>query len=153
MDAQSNASLNVIDLLTSEHHALARRIGEFLSLRPDRRDPQMLNALCAALKIHMMGEAEIFYPKFLHATHDGLTYLCASINHESLKMAVGDIEGAQPGGPEFAAQVRELYMLFAHHASDAEKPGGLFEVARHSVLDGEAVGRAILNRKRELEEA
>ena len=102
--------------------------------------------------MHIIAEAEIFYPEFLHATHDTLSHLCASIHDEGVKNIINEVENADPEDLEFSARVHELYVLFAHHAKDAEKPSGIFDVAKHSGPDRHEVGRAILTRKRELED-
>jgi hypothetical protein len=143
-------NIDVIDILKSEHQELVQRFGELFAQPRDDHYLKGIDALCTALKIHMNAESEIFYPKFLRATHDALTHLCASLNLENVKVAIDDIEHTGPGDVQYAQRVHELYTLFAHHARDAEKPGGLFEVARHSTLDGAEVGRAVLLREREL---
>ncbi|HEV7610649.1 MAG TPA: hemerythrin domain-containing protein [Steroidobacteraceae bacterium] len=152
MDTQLTVSLDAIDLLKTEHHQLVQRLGDILPLQPLSHCVERIDSLCAALKVHMIAEREIFYPEFLHATHDTLSYLCASINDESVKNIIDEVENADPGDLEFSARVHELYILFAHHAKDAEKPSGLFDAAQHSALDRHEVGRAILMRKRELED-
>lgn len=143
-------NIDVIDILRSEHQQLVQRFGDLFAQPRDDHYLKRIDALCTALKIHMDAESEIFYPKFLRATRDALTHLCASVNLENVKVAIDDIEHTGPGDALYAQRVHELYILFAHHARDAEKPGGLFEVARHSTLDGAEVGRAVLLREREL---
>ena len=147
----ASSNIDVVDILKSEHEELVQRFGEVFAQPRDDRYLKMIDSLCTALKIHMDAESEVFYPTFLRCTRDGLTHLCASVNHENVKFAIDDIEHTGPGDALYAQRVQELYILFAHHAKDAEKPGGLFEVARHSTLDGAEVGRAVLLRERELE--
>jgi hypothetical protein len=151
MLAQENgAFVDAIEILKSDHKRLAQCFSEFFASRSESRRYELIITTCAALKVHIALEAEIFYPEFLNATEDALSHFVAFVNHETVKKLIEEIENADPTGEGFSAQVYELSQLVAHHVREAEKPDGLFAEAQASDMDRDWVGKALLVRRQEL---
>jgi hypothetical protein len=151
MLAQDNgAFVDAIEILKTDHKRLAQCFSEFFASRSESRRYELIVNTCAALKVHIALEAEIFYPEFLNATKDTLSHFVAFVNHETVKQFIEEIESADPAGVGFSAQVYELSQLVAHHVREAEKPDGLFAEAQASDMDRDWVGKALLVRRQEL---
>jgi hypothetical protein len=151
MLAQGNdAFVDAIEILKTDHKRLAQCFSEFFASRSESRRYELIIKTCAALRVHIALEAEIFYPEFLNATEDTLSHFVAFVSHETVKKLVEGIENADPAGEGFSAQVYELSQLVAHHIREAEKPDGLFAEAQASNMDRDWVGKALLVRRQEL---
>ncbi|MDB6085492.1 MAG: hypothetical protein JWN43_3373, partial [Gammaproteobacteria bacterium] len=81
---QNGRFVDALEILKVDHEALALRFSEFFALRSQSRRSDLIEAICAAIKVHFALEAEIFYPAFLHATQDTLTHFVAFVNHETV---------------------------------------------------------------------
>jgi hypothetical protein len=143
--------VNPIEILESDHQMLALRFSEFFACSSERQRSDLADSICDSLKIHFSLEADIFYPEFLHATHDPLSHFVASVNRETVQKVIEEIEYSDPADANLTAKVNELSQLVAHHVTEAERPdGGLFVQARASGLDREDLGRALMARRQEL---
>jgi hypothetical protein len=134
---------NAIAILKADHHALLERFERILILRRPHDVQEGWEALSEAVRRHMAVEAEVFYPAFLDATEDALMHFVASVGHENIvaEMQVALQEPAT--SVNFAARVRALKKVFMHHVADMEKDGGMFDEARRSTMDHEAMARLV----------
>lgn len=134
---------NAIALLQADHHELLERFNEILRLRHPYGVQRGWQALCKAVRRHMAVEAEIFYPAFLDATEDALTHFVASVGHENIAAEMQDALDEPPTSTNFVSRVRAVKKVFMHHVSDMERDGGMFDQARRSTMDHEAMARLV----------
>jgi len=134
---------NAIAILQADHHELLERFNEILRLRHPYDVQRGWQALCKAVRRHIAVEAEIFYPAFLDATEDALTHFVASVGHEDIAAEMQDALVEPPTSANFVSRLRALKKVFMHHVSDMERDGGMFDEARRSTMDHEAIARLV----------
>jgi hypothetical protein len=147
---ESESFVDAIEILKGDHRQLSLCFSEYFASRSESRRRELMKTICAAIKVHIALEAEIFYPEFLYSTADTLSHFVAFVNHETVKKIIEEIESTDPAGEVFSARAYELSQLVAHHVREAERPDGLFAEAQASEMDRDWVGRALLRRRREL---
>jgi hypothetical protein len=124
----ANFPEDAIALLSAEHRELLDQFERILALHPHEREQQW-RTLRKAMKLHMAVEAELLFPAFLDATEDSLTHFVASVGHENITAEMQDASEVPCASGMFLARVRSLKKVFAHHVSDMEKDGGMFDEA------------------------
>jgi hemerythrin superfamily protein len=142
---------DAIDLLIADHKAVQKLFKDFAKIKEsgsdDEKEAIVLDA-CAALTIHTTIEEEIFYPAVRKAIDDADLLDEATVEHAGAKDLIAQLEGMSPGEELYDAKFTVLAEQVNHHVK--EEQDEMFPLVRKSKLDTEAVGRKLLQRKKEL---
>jgi hemerythrin superfamily protein len=147
----SRAATDAISLLKADHREVEELFEQFEKARSDDRKLELAGRICAALKMHTMIEAEIFYPAFLQATEETDIHHEAEVEHDGAKKLIAEIEASGPQDEYYHAKVTVLSEMIKHHVNEEEKRDGMFAKARQSDMDLQALGEQLANRKQELQ--
>ena len=138
---------DAIALLKADHRQVEEWFKQFEVARADSRKQELASNICAALRVHMAIEEEIFYPAFLAATEDADLHHEAIVEHDGAKNLIGEIEGMEPSNDFFDSKVHVLSEMIKHHVKEEEKPGGMFAEAKKSEMDLKELGEQMQARK------
>lgn len=142
---------DAIALLRADHREVSEMFERYESLRAARHKKALVADICEALAVHAQIEEEIFYPAVQKALKDKELVPEARVEHASMKELIAKIEGREPDGEEFDAQVKVLGEYVKHHVK--EEQGEMFRRVKElggRKLDLEALGEELLARKQEL---
>ena len=144
-------STNAIDLLKEDHAKVKKAFKDFETM--DRSDTetcrQLVATVCEDLKVHTTLEEEIFYPAVRAAIDDEDIMNEASVEHETAKMLIEQLENSGPDDPNYFATFTVLGEYVMHHVKEEE--GEMFPEAKKAEdLDLEALGEQMKSRKEEL---
>jgi iron-sulfur cluster repair protein YtfE (RIC family) len=109
---------------------------------------QVVQTVCDDLKVHTTLEEEIFYPAVREAIEDEDIMNEASVEHETAKMLIDQLENMEPDDPNYYATFTVLGEYVMHHVKEEE--GEMFPQAKKSDIDLEALGSRMQERKSEL---
>jgi len=139
-----------IEMLKEDHAKVKKAFKEFESM--DRSDTeacrQIVQTVCEDLKVHTTLEEEIFYPAVREAIEDEDLMNEASVEHETAKMLIEQLENMEPDDPNYYATFTVLGEYVMHHVKEEE--GEMFPEAKKTDLDMEALGERMQERKGEL---
>jgi hypothetical protein len=148
--AAQPASQDAIAVLTADHRQLEHWFSEFQSTKSLLREEELAYEICAAIRIHMELDQEIFYPAVLEATHQEYRHEQAMGEHDAMRDLITEIERTGPTEDMFFAKVHVLCEMFSQHVNQEEKSRGVFFEACHSTLDLDMLGGSIVKRKSQL---
>ncbi len=141
---------DAIDLLKQDHDKVEKAFKQFEKM--DREDEEacaeLVRTVCEDLKVHTTLEEELFYPAARDAIDDEDTMNEASVEHETAKMLIEQLENMQPDDPNYHATFTVLGEYVRHHIKEEEEE--MFPQVRKSDLDLEALGEQMRSRKEEL---
>jgi hemerythrin superfamily protein len=140
-----------IDLLKEDHDKVKKAFKEFEKM--DRSDTetcrQLVRSVCEDLRVHTTLEEEIFYPAVREAIEDEDIMNEASVEHETAKTLIDQLENMEPDDPNYFATFTVLGEYVLHHVKEEE--GEMFPQAKKAeALDLKALGEQIRARKEEL---
>ncbi len=150
--ARTTRSKNIeaISMLKEDHARVDKAFKEFEKL--DREDSataqQIVKMVCEELKVHTTLEEEIFYPAVREAIDDEDIMNEASVEHETAKMLIEQLENMQPDDPNYHATFTVLGEYVRHHVEEEE--GEMFPAAKKGDLDFEDLAQRMKQRKEEL---
>ena len=142
---------NAIDLLKEDHDKVKEAFKEFEKL--DRSDvetcSELVESVCADLRVHTMLEEEIVYPALRKAIGDEDLMNEAAVEHETAKTLIDQLENMEADDPNYYATFTVLGEYVMHHVEEEE--GEMFPQAKKAKgLDLEALGEQLKARKEEL---
>jgi hemerythrin-like domain-containing protein len=142
---------NVLTLLKEDHDKVKEAFEKFEKM--DRSDletcRQVVESVCADLRVHTMLEEEIVYPALREAIDDDDLMNEAGVEHETAKTLIEQLEGMEPDDPNYFATFTVLGEYVMHHVEEEE--GEMFPQARKAKdLDLAALGEELKARKEEL---
>jgi hemerythrin-like domain-containing protein len=140
-----------IDLLKEDHDKVKKAFKEFEKM--DRSDTetcrQLVRSVCDDLRVHTTLEEEIFYPAVREAIDDEDMMNEASVEHETAKTLIEQLENMEPDDPNYFATFTVLGEYVMHHVKEEESE--MFPQAKKAKeLDLEALGERMRARKQEL---
>ncbi|HEX8626269.1 MAG TPA: hemerythrin domain-containing protein [Allosphingosinicella sp.] len=142
--------MDATHLLTEDHRKVEELFEQFEKADGDGRKEKLARQICTELKVHTMLEEEIFYPALRGKIEDD-DLDEAYVEHDGAKMLINEIEGGGPDDDFYEAKVKVLMEQVEHHVEEEEKSrGNLFQQARATDVDLEALGRQMAARKEEL---
>jgi hemerythrin superfamily protein len=144
---------DAVSLLKADHKEVAGWFEQFEKTRSDAKKVDLADRICSALRIHTTIEEEIFYPAFLEATEDEDMHHEAEVEHDGAKNLIGQIEKSGPEDDYFDAKVKVLSEMIKHHVKEEEQRDGMFAKAKAAGMDLDALGQAMLDRKKALQSA
>lgn len=142
---------NAIDLLKEDHEKVKKAFKQFEKM--DRSDVEscreLVERVCAELRVHTTLEEEIVYPALREAIGDEDLMNEAAVEHESAKSLIEQLEKMEAGDPNYFATFTVLGEYVVHHVKEEE--GEMFPQAKKAKeLDLAALGEEIKARKEEL---
>ena len=150
MPKTRSKSAAAIEMLKEDHAKVKKAFKEFESM--DRSDTetcrQIVQTVCEDLKVHTTLEEEIFYPAVREAIEDEDIMNEASVEHETAKMLIEQLENMEPDDPNYYATFTVLGEYVMHHVKEEE--GEMFPEAKKAGVDMEALGQRMQERKSEL---
>ena len=112
------------------------------------RHGDLLKQVCAALKVHVRIEEEIFYPAVRRAIKDKDLMNEAEIEHDSAKTLIRQLERMKPGDPKYTAAFTVLCEYIEHHVK--EEDDEMFPKVRRARITLQALGKKLMARKARL---
>ena len=151
MPKARSKTANAIDLLKEDHEKVKKAVKEFEKM--DRSDTEscreLVERVCAELRVHTTLEEEIVYPALREAIEDEDIMNEAAVEHETAKMLIEQLENMEPDDPNYFATFTVLGEYVMHHVKEEE--GEMFPQAKKARdLDLEALGEQMKARKEEL---
>jgi hemerythrin-like domain-containing protein len=151
MPKAKSSTPNAVDLLKEDHDKVKKAFKEFEKM--DRSDTEscreLVETVCADLRIHTTLEEEIFYPALREAIDDDDIMNEAAVEHETAKMLIEQLENMEPDDPNYFATFTVLGEYVTHHVKEEE--GEMFPQAKKAQdLDLEELGSRMRERKGEL---
>ena len=142
--------MDATHLLMQDHRKVEELFEQFEKAGGDGRKEKLARQICTELKVHSMIEEEIFYPALRgKISDDDLDE--AYVEHDGAKVLINEIEAGGPDEDFYDAKVKVLQEQIEHHVEEEEKSrGNLFQQARATDVDLEALGRQMAARKEEL---
>ncbi len=138
-------------ILTQDHRTVEDLFEKYEKARGMENKSQIAMQICNELKIHTILEEEIFYPALEGKVEEDLLRE-AYVEHDGAKMLVNEIAAGSPDEEFYDAKVTVLKEQIEHHVEEEEKQrDNMFQQARASDVDLNALGRAMLERREELE--
>jgi hemerythrin superfamily protein len=136
-------------LLRADHKEVSDLFDEFEKTKSTSKKKAIVAQVCKALTVHAQIEEEIFYPAFKAAVKDKELIPEATVEHQTLKDLIAQIEGVEPDGEIYDAKVKVLSEYVKHHVK--EEQNEIFPKAKSATkLDLIALGEQLLKRKEEL---
>jgi len=146
--SRARKSPDAIALLRADHQEVSALFAQFEKARTDKRKGELAAKICTELKVHAQIEEEIFYPAFSAATKDKSLVPEATVEHQTMKDLIAQLESSSPDAALFDAKVKVLSEYVKHHVK--EEQNEIFPKARKSKLDLKEVGEQLHVRKQEL---
>ena len=141
---------DAIDLLKQDHDKVEKAFKEFEKM--DREDAatcqELIRVVCEDLKTHTTIEEELVYPAVREAIEDEDIMNEASVEHETAKMLIEQLENMQPDDPNYYATFTVLGEYVRHHIKEEESE--MFPQVKKSDLDLKELGEQMRRRKEEL---
>jgi hemerythrin-like domain-containing protein len=150
MPKSKTKSAGAIEMLKEDHAKVQKAFKEFEKM--DREDTetmkQMVQTVCEELKVHTTLEEEIFYPAVREAIDDEDIMNEATVEHETAKMLIEQLENMGPEDPNYHATFTVLGEYVKHHVKEEEDE--MFPQAKKTDLDFEDLAQRMKERKQEL---
>jgi hemerythrin superfamily protein len=141
---------DALALLRADHQRVQEMFDQFEKTRSEDRKASLAEQICQELTIHAQIEEEIFYPAAREAIKEEDLIDEATVEHQSAKDLIAQIEGSGPGSEMFEAKVKVLGEYVKHHVK--EEQNELFPQVRKAKLDLKELGERLQQRKMELME-
>jgi hemerythrin superfamily protein len=153
--AEAGTKQDAEQLLRADHRKVEELFRKFegsgdeSSAREEKK--QLTAEICKELVIHSRLEEEIFYPACRQKGVEDDLLDEAQVEHDSLKLLIGDLLDREPGSSYYDAKVKVLSEYVKHHVTEEEKAAsGIFAKARAGGVDMDALGERLQQRKEQL---
>jgi hemerythrin superfamily protein len=151
----TRAGKDACDLLDADHKAVKKMFKEYEELSGSRArnaaqmKKELAMQICQELTVHAQIEEEIFYPALREVLKDTDLLDEATVEHQSAKDLIAQIQAAGDADEMFDAKVKVLGEYIDHHVK--EEKGEMFPKARAArKLDLIALREQLETRKEEL---
>lgn len=145
---KSAAPRDALALLRADHQLVQELFDKFEKTRAEERKSALAEQICKELTVHAQIEEEILYPAAREAIRDEDLIHEATVEHQSAKDLIAQIEAGDPGDELFDAKVKVLGEYVKHHVR--EEQNELFPQVRKTKLDLKELGQRLMARKEEL---
>jgi hemerythrin superfamily protein len=145
----SAAPRDAIALLRTDHQLVQELFDKFEKTRAADRKSALAEQICNELTVHAQIEEEIFYPAARDAIRDEDLIHEATVEHQSAKDLIAQIEASDPSDELFDAKVKVLGEYIKHHVK--EEQNELFPQVRKTKLDLKELGERLMARKEQLQ--
>jgi hemerythrin-like domain-containing protein len=140
--------MDAITLLRNDHKNVQQMFEQFEKTRSGDRKKTLADRICMELTVHTQIEEEIFYPAARQAIREKDLIAEATVEHQSAKDLIAQIEGANSRDEMWEAKVTVLGEYVNHHVK--EEQNELFPQVKKSKLDTRSLGEQLQARKMEL---
>jgi hemerythrin superfamily protein len=144
----SSAPRDAIALLRADHQTVQELFDRYEKTRSADRKGPLAEQICNELTVHAQIEEEIFYPAARQAIREADLIDEATVEHQTAKDLIAQIQGGKPGDELFDAKVKVLGEYIRHHVK--EEQNELFPQVRKTKLDLRELGERLQARKQEL---
>lgn len=141
-------------ILRADHKLVSGLFAEFEKAQSSDKKRRLAEQICNELTIHAQIEEEIFYPAIKEVLEQGGEDELvpeATVEHQSLKVLIEDIENTDADDELFDARVKVLGEYVKHHVK--EEQNEIFPKVRESELDMVELGAMLTQRKQELQKS
>lgn len=140
---------NAIALLEADHQVVNALFKKYEIATDNSEKKKLVSKICKALTIHAQVEEDVFYPQFKKALNDTELVPEATVEHNTLKDLIAQVDGIEPNGEMYDAKIKVMCEYVKHHVKEEENE--MFPKAKKSNMDLEQIGVEIIARKEELE--
>jgi hemerythrin superfamily protein len=142
-------------ILRADHKLVSDLFAEFEKAESSTKKRRLAEQICMELTVHAQIEEEIFYPAIKgvlnHSKKEEELVPEATVEHQTLKQLIEDIENTDTDDELFGARVKVLGEYVKHHVK--EEQDEIFPKVRDSDLDMVELGAMLLQRKQELQKS
>jgi hemerythrin-like domain-containing protein len=139
---------DAIAMLKADHAKVDEMFSRYETLRGAERKKKLVAQICDELKIHTRIEEEIFYPTVRAAIGDDALMDEATVEHQSAKELIRQLEGMSVDDDLYDAKVKVLGEYIKHHVKEEHEE--MFPKARRSDVDLAELGARMRERKASL---
>lgn len=145
---QDYETMDAIALLKADHRKVEDIFQQFEAAGGKAAKRKLAEQACLELKVHTIIEEEIFYPACRGRIEDEDMVDEATVEHDTAKMLINEIEAGGPDEVFYEAKVKVLSELIEHHVKEEEQRSeGLFAQARSAGLDMDALADRMRERR------
>jgi hemerythrin-like domain-containing protein len=144
----ASAPRDALALLRADHQLVQELFDKYEKTRSQDRKGPLAEQICNELTVHAQIEEEIFYPAAREAIREEDLLDEATVEHQSAKDLIAQIQGAKPGDELYDAKVKVLGEYIRHHVK--EEQNEMFAQVRKTKLDLKELGERMQARKQEL---
>jgi hemerythrin superfamily protein len=141
----SRASPDAIALLRADHKTVQDLFKQFEKTRSGDRKQALAEKICDELTVHAKIEEEIFYPAARGAIREKDLIAEATVEHQSAKDLIAQIQGGGRKDEMWEAKVKVLGEYINHHVK--EEQNEMFAQVKRTKLDLKALGEQMQARK------
>src|ERR1700710_1323492 len=106
--ASSSTPRDALALLRADHQMVQELFDKYEKTRSEDRKGAIAEQICKELTVHAQIEEEIFYPAAREAIRQEDLIDEATVEHQSAKDLIAQIEGGSPGDDLYDAKVKVL---------------------------------------------
>ena len=137
--------------LRADHRRVEALFDQFKTAEDAAQKRVLVESICAELVMHAWLEESVFYPACREKKVESDLLDEAQVEHDSLKVLIGDLMTQDSGSPFYDAKVTVLSEHVKHHVAEEEKPrDGILSQARRAAVDMAALGELLQQRRHEL---
>ena len=148
MTNSNNTNTDAVSMLKADHEKVQTLFSDYEKASTDKQKKDLVTKICTELKVHAQLEEEIFYPAFKAAHHDKSLIPEATVEHDTIRNLISQIQGVEPVGEVFNARVKVLLEYVKHHVK--EEHTDMFTDAKTAALDLNELGAQMIERKASL---
>lgn len=141
-------AMEATKLLRADHKLVSDLFEEYENTTSVKKKRELVAQICTELTVHAQIEEEIFYPAVKRALKDKELIPEATIEHNTLKQLIAEVEGKEPDGEMFDARIKVMSEYVKHHVKEEQTE--IFPKAKATKLDMEELGALLMERKEEL---
>ena len=145
---KSKRPIDAIGMLRADHKKVSEMFDRYENLRTEKQKKDLALEICKELTVHAQLEEEIFYPAVWNAIDEEDLMDEATVEHQSAKDLIAQIEESNPSEELFDAKVKVLGEYIKHHVK--EEQNEMFPEVKGNGLDLKALGEQMRARKAEL---
>ncbi len=132
-------------LLRADHKLVDGLFYDYEQASTKAMKKKLVSQICMELSVHSQVEEEIFYPAVKQALKDHEMIPEATVEHETLKSLMAQVEGVEPDGEMFDAKIKVLAEYVKHHVKEEQEE--MFTKAKASKLNLMELGDKMAARK------
>lgn len=134
-------TMNALDLLRQDHQHVQALLKRFEKTEDEGEQRELCDQIVGELREHTEIEERILYPYLREATGREDLFEEASLEHDTAKSLMEQLEREQPGTPRFKAMVKVLGEYVEHHVQEEEAE--IFPQVEKTGVDLDALGQTL----------
>ena len=147
MDDQGSSSIDVLEMLKSDHRHVQELFSKFEDADKRTRTAIAEEAL-NGLEVHAALEEELVYPAIAEVVEEKDIVNEAKEEHHVAKFLIKELRKMDAGDEEFATKFKVLGEIVRHHIEEEE--GEMFPQAEEGGLETEQLSQDVMKRKEKL---